>query len=121
MQTLTKNILRHKYKIVAVIYTLWLTAISLAPINGLDILSFKFADKIVHFFLYFFLTLVWLKAYPVFTRRVIILFAGVFLWGIAIEFIQENFILNRSGELLDALANSLGGISAIFLYRKFLQ
>jgi len=120
MQTLTKNILRHKYKIVAVIYTLWLTAISLSPLNGVDLPSFKFADKIVHFFLYFFLTLVWLKAYPAFTRKIILLLAGVVLWGIAIEFIQENFIPNRSGDVFDALANTLGGITALFIFKKFL-
>jgi len=114
-----KNILKHKYKILAVSYTLWLTVISLLPLRGLNVPSFKFEDKIVHFFLYFFLTLVWLKAYPPFKQKVFHLFIIVVLWGIVIEFLQQNFIPNRSGDVYDALANTLGGIAGIFIFIRY--
>jgi len=54
MQELIKNISKHKYLIAAVSYTLWLTAVSLTPLNGIHLLSFRMADKIVHSFLILF-------------------------------------------------------------------
>ena len=119
MQKLIKNISKHKYLIVAVGYTLWLTAVSLTPIRGIHLPSFRLADKIVHFFLYFFLVIVWLKALHFSSRFLIYFFLAVISWGIAIEFLQEYFIPTRSGDVYDALANTLGAISAIVLYRFY--
>lgn len=38
-------------------------------------------------------------------------------FGVIIEVIQEAFTLNRQGDVLDALANSLGAISAAGLLK----
>jgi VanZ family protein len=114
-----KKISNLKYKILAVGYTLWLTAVSLTPLNDLDLPSFKFADKIVHFFLYFFLTLLWILALQKLQRIKIRLLIFIILWGIIIEFLQEYFIPGRSGDIFDAVANTIGSISAIFLCVKY--
>lgn len=118
MQKPIKNISKHKYKILAVSYTLWLTAISLTPMEGIDLPSFSYADKIVHFFLYFLLTVFWLLAYPKLWHKRFLFICAVILWGIGIEFLQEFFIPSRSGEILDALANTIGGLSGMLLYHK---
>jgi VanZ family protein len=118
MQKLIKNILKHKYKWLAVGYTIWLTAVSLTPLEGIDLPSFSYADKIVHFFLYFFLTVFWLLAYPQLWHKKFRFILIVILWGIAIEFIQEYFIPTRSGDVFDALANTLGGIAGMSLFHR---
>ncbi len=119
MPKLTKKILRHKYKILAVGYTLWLTAISLTPLNNLNLPSFSYADKIVHFFLYFFLVLFWLRAYPDLRLKKLLLFIFAVLLGIIIEFLQEYLIPTRSGDAFDALANTLGALSGLVFYQRF--
>ena len=118
MQKLTKNMSKHKFKVLAVIYTLWLTAISLTPMEGIHLPSFSYADKIVHFFLYFFLTIFWLLAIPQLWYKKWRFILLVILWGIAIEFIQKYFIPTRGGEVFDALANTLGVIAGITLFHR---
>jgi len=112
---------KHKYKILAVAYTIWLTAVSLTPLEGIQLPSFSYADKVVHFFLYFFLTVFWLLAYPKLWHKRFRFIVAVILWGIFIEFTQEYFIPTRSGDIFDALANTLGGITGMFLYHYLLM
>ena len=115
----TRKILKHKYKILAVSYTLWLAAISLTPLNDLNLPSFSYADKIVHFFLYFFLVLFWFLAYSGLKFKKIQLFFLAILLGIIIEFLQEYYVPNRTGDVFDALANTLGALSGLFFYQRF--
>lgn len=119
MPKLTRKILKHKYKLLAVGYTLWLTVVSLSPLNDLNLPSFHFADKIVHFFLYFFFILFWLLAYPKLWYKKFFLFTGTVLLGIIIEFLQEYYVPNRTGDVFDALANTLGALSGLIFHHKF--
>jgi len=119
MRKLIKNISKHKYLIVAVGYTLWLTAVSLTPLDGIELPSFRLADKIVHFFLYFFFVLVWLKALSFFSKHLIYLLIFAVTWGVVIEFLQEFFIPTRSGEFFDVTANTLGALTAAGFYRYY--
>jgi VanZ family protein len=116
-----KNISKHKYLLLAVSYTLWLTAISLTSLDSLDLPSVDFADKVVHFFMYFFLTFFWLLAIPRLNNYLFLLLIIVVAWGGLIEFLQEFFIPTRSGSVLDAVANTFGGLFAILFYRYFFQ
>lgn len=72
-------------------------------------------DKVVHFIFYFvasFLGVLLIreqtKGQLNLSRAVIISMLAVIIYGIVIEVIQNTFTLNRSGELYDVLANSLG-------------
>ncbi len=118
---LIKNISKHKYKLLAAGYTTWLTAVSLTPLEGINLPSFSYADKIVHFFLYFFLTVFWLLAYPALWKSKYKFIFLVISWGIAIEFLQEYLIPTRSGDIYDAIANTIGGISGLVLFHYYLQ
>ena len=121
MPNLIKKISRRNYRLLAVGYTIWLTAISLTPLDGLDLPSFSYADKIVHFFLYFFLTLLWLLAYPKWWRKRIFFIILVLLWGIAIEFIQEYFVPTRSGDVFDAIANTAGALTGLWVFYSWIK
>jgi len=85
-------------------------------------------DKAVH--ISFFTTLCLLFSFPLNKRLTkvskikqwfwIISLTGI-CYGIAIEFIQENWIPNRSFELLDIVADSTGCLLALLIsYRKLL-
>jgi len=85
-------------------------------------------DKAVH--ISFFTTLCLLFNFPIKKRITnvakikkwfwIVSLSGI-CYGIAIEFIQENWIPNRSFELLDIVADSTGCLFALLIsYRKLL-
>ena len=121
MLKIIKKISRRNYRLLAVGYTIWLTAVSLTPLDGLDLPSFSYADKIVHFFLYFFLTLLWLLAYPKWWRKRIFFIILVLLWGIAIELIQEYFVPTRSGDVFDAIANTAGALTGLLIFYSWIK
>ncbi len=116
---LIKNISKLKYKIVAFAYTIGLSYVSLMPLNGMHLPPVANADKVVHFFLYFFLTIFWLLAFPNFRHHKIRLIVLVISWGIMIEFLQEYAVTYRTGDPFDALANTLGGLFGLWVYFKF--
>ena len=121
MLKIIKKISRRNYRLLAVGYTIWLTAVSLTPLDDLDLPSFSYADKIVHFFLYFFLTLLWLLAYPKWWRKRIFFIILVLLWGIAIELIQEYFVPTRSGDVFDAIANTAGALTGLLIFYSWIK
>jgi len=121
MLRLIKNISKHKYLILAVAYTIWLTTLSLIPLNNVPLPDVKFGDKVVHFFLYFFLTIIWLFACPKLrTLKYKFLFI-VILWGILIEFLQEYMVYLRTGDVYDALANAVGALLGYILASYYLM
>jgi VanZ family protein len=116
-----KNILKHKYFILAVAYTVWLTVLSLTPLNNVPLPEIQFGDKVVHFFLYFFLIIVWLLACQKLWQYKYYFITVIILWGIIIEFLQEYFIAFRTGDIYDALANGVGAIIGFIGYKYFLK
>lgn len=117
MQMLIKNLSKLKYLILAVAYTTWLTVISLIPLDKYDLPSFTMADKFVHFFLYLFLVIVWLLACPKLWHKKLRFILLIIFWGVMIEFLQEYVAIHRSGDVFDALANTLGGLAGLGLYQ----
>lgn len=100
----------------------FVTFSSLYSFEGDDLSSFNipYGDKIVHFVFYFvagtlgFLFFHEQKGTRVLFRNVLMLIV-VFLvfFGIIIEVVQERFTMNRSGDVFDALANSIGAIGGV--------
>lgn len=46
-------------------------------------------------------------------RAFLIMVVSMIIFGVIIEVVQEAFTLNRQGDALDALANSLGAIAGV--------
>ena len=115
----TRNILKHKYTYLAVGYTLWLTVLSLIPLNGVPLPSIHYGDKVVHFFLYFFLVVFWLLAFKKLWKYKCILFFAAVSWGVIIEFMQEYLVAHRTGDVFDALANTMGAIFGFLVFNYF--
>ncbi len=95
-------------------YILALTVVSLMPSEGLPHITYN--DKIAHFAAYFLLALSACSlSLP--RQKLRSLLLGIVLYGIVIEACQGLLIPGRHASLLDALANTLGVIAAIAVYR----
>ncbi|EAR02219.1 hypothetical protein FB2170_03010 [Maribacter sp. HTCC2170] len=95
--------------------------------DGLSSFNIPNGDKIVHFVFYFVATILGslylvhrdFKKQNTRKSRTILAFSLI-IFGIIIEVIQEKMTANRSGELLDALANSAGVILGfLFILARF--
>lgn len=111
-----------KYNTASILWALAILIICLLP--GKDIPSFTLFeyDKIVHFLIYAALAVMmyygWKKQNTFsslykFTLLKILLIT--FLYGFAVEVLQEWLTADRHFDILDALANSTGAIAGSFL------
>ncbi|MBM1105993.1 VanZ family protein [Aurantibacter crassamenti] len=126
---LTKSLWVPKKPFFTIAFFIWLVFVtysSLASFSGIDTDSYSFnipyADKIVHFIFYStaaFLGVFSLreqKKWSVSKRKsFVLLFVFTVIFGIIIEVIQYKFTTNREGDILDALANSLGGLIGVLV------
>lgn len=88
--------------------------------------NFKHFDKIAHFILYLVFTITLYHAIlkqsyrTKYTKLLTTLFIAVF-YGLLMESFQYIFTADRSPELLDALANTLGAITGVVIYPLFVK
>lgn len=90
-------------------------------LNQVSIFHFQNMDKVFHFTLYFILSISFLSALhrkSVLSKQEQILINLIFVisYGLILEVCQYYFTSDRSAELLDALANTLGCIFGTLLF-----
>ena len=83
-------------------------------------------DKVIH--TCFFAVMTFLFIFPVIKsdsqrKRSIILYITLAfcLWGVAVEFIQQNFIPGRSFSIVDMIADVAGALFAYFIVKLFFR
>ncbi len=113
---------RSAYKL-AIALTTFITVISLISLKGMRPISIGIDnfDKIVHFTLYFLLTLSWFFAAqePIKKRTTkIILILALISYGIIIEALQGEMTTHRQADFYDILANSIGVLLAAILFPR---
>lgn len=110
----------------SILWTLFVIIISIVPGTDLNYGDFHFegADKIAHVLLYTLFALFWSTALRrqnsnenLRIKAFKIIFIGGFALGLVLELIQENFIFGRYFELLDLVANGIGCIFGIILFK----
>ncbi|PWH85659.1 VanZ family protein [Brumimicrobium oceani] len=110
----------------SVVWTTLVIILSLVPSSNvsLDNFQFKGVDKIAHFIMYTLLALFWtigLKRQNIYVglRRFALQISvlGGFLLSVVIEFMQEYVVYSRSFEVLDLIANGIGCIFGIVLFK----
>ncbi len=75
-----------------------------------------YVDKVAHFLLFGWLSLVGLKTY----KRVFIIISSLIIYTVVAEFIQYYFVVNRGLEFMDAVMGIIGiGVGWIFYKSKF--
>ncbi|HEU5168765.1 MAG TPA: VanZ family protein [Chitinophagaceae bacterium] len=118
--------------LLAVIWLLIITTLLCIP--GTELPKFKWDNKIwldkwIHVFLFMILVILWSKAYSskksiqANTRKIFfqIMIVG-FIYGILMELVQEYFILNRSFDLIDIIADGIGCfIGYSFSVKRFVK
>jgi VanZ family protein len=110
----------------AFLWSFFILTICLIPSNDLPKISFfsdYHIDKVVHLFLYFIQIILFLlvgtykTSTNSFRRKYIlfILFYSLSL-GIAVEFIQQYYIIGRAGDFYDVLADLVGILLGLCLF-----
>jgi len=74
-----------------------------------------YIDKLAHFLLFGWLSLVGLKTYQ---RRVFAIISSLIIYTVVAEFIQYYFILNRGLEFMDAVMGIVGVGVGLLLYKN---
>lgn len=86
------------------------------------IINIPFADKIIHFFLYFLLVILILlgslrKSKTTLTiRKFLFAFFISLFYGILLEFLQEVMFIMRGADLLDIAANTAGSFIGLLTF-----
>ena len=102
---------------IAFFYSLFLILLSLVPIPDLGWPIFKLfeIDKLVHFVMYFSLTILWCLASENFYKSNFKLLLFAIFFGFVLEIFQHILPFGRYFDLGDLVANSLGVIFGIFI------
>jgi len=93
-------------------------------LNPVDFFSFEHMDKFIHFLLYATLSLFFyasLKKHADFRSNEIVVINLIIIisYGLLMEVFQYAFTVDRSAEIYDAIANSVGSVFGVFLYPLF--
>ena len=111
------------WKLSAIIYFLFIAVLHLIPGESIPKLSFADLfqlDKLVHLLLFLGAYLVLVKAmqqYSFKNKRFYIVLT-YFSYAFLMEYMQSTLAANRSGDVLDFVADSVGVIVAIYLSSK---
>lgn len=95
---------------VAIIYTIWLTVVSLVSLKNIPSLGSSFDDKIYHLLAYSVLAFLWVSYFKPNKKKhiTLIVFSCALLFGVVLELIQHQFNSNRTYDSYDLMANCLG-------------
>ncbi len=120
MPILTKNY--HKTLIISLLI-LFLSLANFDKSPTPTLLRFEHADKVVHFIMYFTLSIVFMLEFyysrnkSITKKNILTINLIPLVMSISFEFIQEYFTATRSGSIYDEIFNIFGIISAIFVFR----
>ncbi len=120
--TIKKLLERSAYYISTAI-TIAIIYLSLSSLENLPV-KITVSDKFLHSLAYLVLTLSWFFA----VKRThsnnigkLLIVIIIFIFGFAIEVMQEKFTENRMMDYLDVIANSIGIIIALFSFNYLLK
>ena len=82
---------------------------------SLNVISFTLADKLAHFFMFFF-TMMW---FMYVSKKWLVTAVSLLLLALVLELIQMSYIINRSFDWFDWIADGIG-IVLCFLLLPFL-
>ena len=82
---------------------------------SLNVISFTLADKLAHFFMFFF-TMMW---FMYVSKKWLVTAVSLIFLALVLELIQMNYIINRSFDWFDWIADGIG-IVLCFLLLPFL-
>ena len=114
---------KNAYLLIASLFSVFITVISLKESEGLSNILIPFLDKILHLSAYIVLTVLWSMYFTYLspnTKTVKVLtFVALFLtvYGIVIEVLQSQLTVTRMSEFNDIVANFSGIIIGILIFK----
>jgi VanZ family protein len=120
-----KHLSERNFILLALLWTLGVTVVSLASLNNMPEVSIPGKDKTAHFLFYFVFFILW---YFGLSKKSNTNYFSVFLalitllYGICMEFFQANFTTNRHADPYDVLANAMGtfaGLVAVYCIKTY--
>ena len=78
---------------------------------SLDVISFTMADKLAHFLMFFF-TMMW---FMYVSKKWLVSAVSLLLLALVLEWIQMNYIINRSFDWFDWIADGIGIVLCFLL------
>ncbi|AZQ59090.1 hypothetical protein EJ994_09820 [Maribacter sp. MJ134] len=112
------------FRIAFISWLMFVTFSSLSSFEGVDVsyINIPHFDKIVHFGFYFVMVVLGVFAFDEqFKNRfgpqkgLIFMLIFAIAYGVIIEVLQAGFTANRQGDVLDAIANTLGALSGMWI------
>jgi len=114
---------QYTWKFLASVWFALTTYLLVIPGDALpktNLVSIPYFDKLVHIGLFAILCALWLK-----TRKnrgttfdaIVVL--GTIAYGVAMEFVQRDFVENRSFDVVDILADALGALLGYLVIKRF--
>ena len=78
---------------------------------SLNVISFTLVDKLAHFFMFFF-TMMW---FMYVSKKWLVTAVSLIFLALVLELIQMNYIINRSFDWFDWIADGIGIVLCFFL------
>ncbi len=120
-----KKLLERNSLLIAIAATLFLAVLSLSAVPKLNLgLGIKSGDKYLHFVAYFGLTILWYFALKERINEKVFKFfvpLALILYGIILEGLQSGLTTYRTGDIYDAIANTVGVIVALLVFNKLIK
>jgi VanZ family protein len=106
-------------KVTAVAWLVFISILFFLPASNLpksNWLGEIYFDKWVHIGLFAALIFLWCSAFDLVRRYIWILLFSAALYGLGVEIIQGNYMMNRSFDLYDLLADIAGSLLGLFVW-----
>lgn len=119
-----KKLLERNALSIAVVLTVFIAAVSLISLKGVQVIKVNNSDKYGHFFAYFLLSLSWLVVAAKHPQKKIKNYIIAFIiisYGIIIEVLQNILTTYRQADFYDVIANSAGVFFAVIIFKKIKQ
>lgn len=111
--------LKHIFFYAAILWTGVILFLCLIKSNDLPQVSIQNLDKVIHAFLHFVFTSLWFlyfkKEWSGYSKYKLLGFSLIcsFIFGIAIELMQQYFTTTRTADVFDVLSNLTGSVLAV--------
>ena len=114
------NLLKGSIFIIALIISITIVFLSLLqlPSSKINIINI---DKAYHSIAYFALGITWLFAYYKKPEKKYFIVICCIIFGIIIEVLQSRLTSYRTGDYVDAIANSCGVLLALLIFNLFVK
>ena len=120
-----KKLLERNALILAILATVMIGVLSLSAVPKLNIgLGIKSGDKYLHFIAYFGLSTLWYFALRDRIQKKLFNFfvpLALIFYGIILEGLQSGITTYRTGDVYDALANAIGVIAGLVLFKRIIK